>query len=310
MSLQSDLKADLILLLVAVIWGMAFIFQTTGMEHLGPVTFVFMRFVIAAISILPLWYFMEKPKREDVLRVTPLDKQALLIGIIMALGMLLQQAGLLFTTVGRAGFLTGVYIVFVPLLGLLFGNRTAWPTWAGILLALCGMYFLAQIETDEFLVGDALILASSVVWALHVIYTGRIANKISVFRLMFIQFSVSAAISWLAMLIFETWDWQAVKAATTDLLFVGVLSSGVAFTLQVVAMRTAPASHAALILSLEAVVAAIGGWGLLNQYLTEPELIGCALILAGGLVAQFKLFMQGKSIEQAELTAAETQSPS
>ena len=294
MNIKADLRADALLLAIAVIWGLAFVFQSTGMDHIGPITFVFCRFVIAAIAIVPIWYLMEKPQK--VLEITPVDKKAVVLGVMMAVGMLLQQAGLLHTTVGRAGFLTGVYIVFVPLIGLLLGNRTELSTWIGILLALIGLYFLAQIDSDEFLYGDLLILVSSVVWALHVIYTGRRANEISVYRLMFIQFTVAAAISGVVMLCLEVWDWQAVLKAGVALLYVGVLSSGMAFSLQVIAMRTAPASHAAIILSFEAVFAAIGGWWLLDEYLTTPELIGCALILIGGLVSQLKLLLKKQAI--------------
>ena len=290
MSFKTDFRADLLLLLTAFIWGFAFVFQSTGMDHIGPITFVFGRFVIAALAILPIWYLMEKPKKVFVYQA--IDKKALQLGIIMAVGMLLQQAGLVYTTVARAGFLTGVYIIFVPVIGLLMGSKTEWPTWLGVTFALFGLYFLAQIEAAQFLVGDALILISSVVWALHVIYTGKVANQISVFRLMFLQFAIAAIISGVAMVIFEVWDWESVKAATVSLLFVGVLSSGVGFSLQVIGMRTAPASHTALILSFEAVFAAIGGWWLLNEYLTAKELIGCGLILAGGLVSQLKIFLK------------------
>ncbi len=294
MSVKADLRADVLLVAIAAIWGLAFVFQSTGMDHIGPVTFVFCRFVIAAIAIIPIWYLMEKPKK--VLEIQPVDKKAVALGVMMAVGMLLQQAGLLYTTVARAGFLTGVYIILVPLIGLLLGNKTEWPTWVGVMLSLLGLYFLAQIKGDEFLYGDLLVLVSSVVWALHVIYTGRRANEISVYRLMFIQFVVASALSGVVMLLTEVWDWQAVLRAAVALLYVGVLSSGMAFSLQVVAMRTAPASHAAIILSFEAVFAAIGGWWLLEEYLTTPEMIGCALILIGGLVSQLKLLLKKQAI--------------
>jgi drug/metabolite transporter (DMT)-like permease len=290
MSLKSDLRADILLLTTAFIWGFAFVFQSTGMEHIGPFTFVFGRFVIATIAIVPIWYFMEKPKKIWVSH--PMDIKAVQLGIIMAVGMLVQQSGLLYTTVARAGFLTGVYIIFVPLIGLFIGSRTDWPTWIGVALSLVGLYFLGQIQTDQFLIGDGLILISSVLWAVHVIYTGKVANKTSVFRLMFLQFAVATVLSGFVMLIFENWDWQAVKDAAVSLLFVGVLSSGIGFSLQVVSMRTAPPSHTALILSFEAVFAAIGGWWLLDEYLTTPELIGCGLILSGGLVSQLKVLLK------------------
>ena len=119
MSIKNDLRADLILLLTAAIWGLAFVFQRTGMDHIGPITFVFGRFFIAAIAILPIWYLMEKPQK--VLEITAVDKKAMLLGVLIAVGAVLQQVGLLYTSVSRAGFLTGIYIVFVPLIGLVLG---------------------------------------------------------------------------------------------------------------------------------------------------------------------------------------------
>jgi len=290
MSFRTEIRADLFLLVTALIWGFAFVFQSMGMDHVGPVTFVFGRFIVAAIAILPIWYLMEKPKK--VFHYQSADKKALQLGVIMALGMLVQQQGLLYTTVGRAGFLTGVYVVFVPLLGLLMGTKTEWPTWLGVIFAVFGLYFLSQIKADQFVIGDILILISSVAWALHVIYTGKVANQISVYRLMFLQFIFAAMISGVVMLLTEVWDWNAVRDAATSLLFVGVLSSCIGFSLQAIGMRTAPASHTALILSFEAVFAAIGGWWLLNEYLTPIELVGCGLILMGGLVSQFKVFLK------------------
>ena len=290
MSFKTDLRADLILLLTAFIWGLAFVYQRSGMDHIGPITFTFGRFLIGAMAILPLWYLMEKPKEIFVLNQT--NKKALMLGLVLTAGMLLQQWGLVYTTAGRAGFLTGVYIIFVPLLGLFFRNRTEWPTWLGVLMALTGMYFLGQVESDEMFTGDILILLSSVLFALHMIFTGKLANQTSPFRLIFVQFSLATVISAVLIPFFEVWDWQGIMDAGVALLYVGVLSSGVAFCLQVVGQRTAPASHAAIILSFESVFAAFCGWWMLDEYLTQPELIGCGLILAGGLVSQLKVLLK------------------
>ena len=211
--------------------------------------------------------------------------------------MLLQQWGMVYTTAGRAGFLTGVYLVFVPLIGLFFRNKTEWPTWVGMSLALAGLYFMAQIEAEEIFTGDILVLISSLLFALHIIFTGMIANDASPFRLIFVQFTVAAVITGLLVPIFETWDWQGIRDAMVALLYVGVLSSAVGFCLQVVGQRTAPASHTAIILSFESVFAAFCGWWLLDEYLTQTEFIGCGLILAGGLVSQLKVLLKQSSGE-------------
>ena len=260
------------------------------MDHIGPITFTFGRFLIGALAIFPLWYVMEKPRQ--IFAFNKVNRNAALLGLVLTSGMLLQQWGMVYTTAGRAGFLTGVYLIFVPLLGLLFRNKTEWPTWLGMSLAFVGLYFMGQIDSDEIFIGDILVLASSVLFALHIIFTGIIANDTSPFRLIFIQFCVATVITGLLVPIFEAWDWQGIWDAMVALLYVGVLSSAVGFGLQVVGQRTAPASHTAIILAFESVFAALCGWWLLDEYLTQPEFIGCALILAGGLVSQLKLLMK------------------
>lgn len=290
MSLKTDLRADLILLLTAFIWGLAFVYQRTGMDHIGPITFTFGRFFIGALAILPLWYLMEKPKQ--IFAINGINKKAALLGLVLTAGMLLQQWGLVYTTAGRAGFLTGVYIIFVPIIGIFFHNKTQWPTWVGVAMAMVGLFFLGQVESDELFTGDILILLGSILFALHMIFTGKLANQTSPFRLIFVQFVVATIISFILVPIFESWNWQGILDAGVALLYVGVMSSGVAFCLQVVGQRTAPASHASIILSFEAVFAALCGWWLLDEYLTDPELIGCGLILAGGLVSQLKVLLK------------------
>lgn len=290
MSFKSDFRADLILLLTAFIWGLAFVYQRTGMEHIGPVTFTFGRFLIGALAILPLWYLMEKPK--EIFAINPINKKAALLGLVLTAGMLLQQWGMVYTTAGRAGFLTGVYIIFVPIIGLLFRNKTEWPTWLGVAMAMVGLFFLGQVESDELFTGDVLILLGSILFAAHMIFTGRLANQTSPFRLIFVQFVVATIISFGLVPIVESWDWQGILDTAPALLYVGVMSSGLAFCLQVVGQRTAPASHAAIILSFESVFAAFCGWWLLDEYLTDPELVGCGLILAGGLVSQLKVLLK------------------
>ncbi|MCT2529993.1 DMT family transporter [SAR92 clade bacterium H921] len=290
MSLKTDLRADSILLLTAFIWGLAFVYQRTGMDHIGPITFTFGRFFIGALAILPLWYLMEKPTQ--IFAVNRINKKAALLGLVLTAGMLLQQWGMVYTTAGRAGFLTGVYIIFVPIIGIFFRNKTQWPTWVGVAMAMVGLFFMGQVESDELFTGDILILLGSVLFALHMIFTGKLANQTSPFRLIFIQFVVASIISFIMVPIFEAWNWQGILDAGVALLYVGVMSSGVAFCLQVVGQRTAPASHASIILSFESMFAALCGWWLLDEYLTDPELLGCGLILAGGLMSQLKVLLK------------------
>ena len=225
MSFKSDLRADLILLLTAFIWGLAFVYQRTGMEHIGPVTFTFGRFLIGALAILPLWYLMEKPK--EIFAINPINKKAALLGLVLTAGMLLQQWGMVYTTAGRAGFLTGVYIIFVPIIGLFFRNKTEWPTWLGVAMAMVGLFFLGQVESDELFTGDVLILLGSILFAIHMIFTGRLANQTSPFRLIFVQFVVATIISFVLVPVFESWDWQGILDAAVALLYVGIIGRSV-----------------------------------------------------------------------------------
>ena len=282
------LKADLLLITTAVIWGFAFVFQTLGLEFIGPITFVFFRFLIASIIFLVLFKF--GMKNESELHDSSLDYYSIILGIIMVIGMLFQQIGLQYTTVARAGFVTSLYIIFVPLLGLFLSIKTDLLTLIGIVVALMGFYLLANINPEEFLFGDLLMLASSVLWASHVLIISRIARLVSIVRVMTIQFVTVAVISGVLMLLYESWSINDLARATYSLLFVAILSSCLGFSFQVLAQRKAPPSHSALILSTEAIFAALGGWLILNQNLSGLEIFGCLLILLGGIISQAKIF--------------------
>ena len=282
------IKADLLLITTAVIWGFAFVFQTLGLEFIGPITFVFFRFLIASIIFLVLFKF--GMKNESKLHDSSLDYYSIILGIIMVIGMLFQQIGLQYTTVARAGFVTSLYIIFVPLLGLLLSIKTDLLTLIGIVVALMGFYLLANINPEEFLFGDLLMLASSVLWASHVLIISRIARLVSIVRVMTIQFVTVAVISGVLMLLYESWSINDLARATYSLLFVAILSSCLGFSFQVLAQRKAPPSHSALILSTEAIFAALGGWLILNQNLSGLEIFGCLLILLGGIISQAKIF--------------------
>ena len=284
------LKADLLLITTAVIWGFAFVFQTLGLEFIGPITFVFFRFLIASIIFLVLFKF--GMKNESKLRDSSLDYYSIILGVIMVIGMLFQQIGLLYTTVARAGFVTSLYIIFVPLLGLFLSIKTDLLTLIGIVVALMGFYLLANINPEEFLFGDLLMLASSVLWASHVLVISRIARLVSIVRVMTIQFVTVAVISGVLMLLYESWTINDLARAAYSLLFVAILSSCLGFSFQVLAQRKAPPSHSALILSTEAIFAALGGWLILNQNLSGLEIFGCLLILLGGIISQAKILKE------------------
>jgi drug/metabolite transporter (DMT)-like permease len=281
------LRADLLMLLTAMIWGSSFVAQRLGMDSIGPFLYSGLRFALAALILLPVLRLLEG---RSSAAVAPLNRQLLrggaLMGLALALGINLQQVGLLFTSVTNSGFITGLYVIIVPLLGLLIGHKTGLGIWLGASLAVVGMFLLSVGEGFQVASGDWLQLAGAFVWGVHVLLVGFFAGRHDPLRLALVQFVTCALISLLLALIFEEIQLQAIIAAGPAILYGGVFGVAIGFTLQVVAQKDAIASHAAIILSLEAVFAAIAGAWLLGESLELRGYFGCALMFTGMLVAQ------------------------
>ncbi len=281
------LRADLLMLITAMIWGSAFVAQRLGMDSIGPFLYTGLRFALACLVLLPLLALLQRRSRRPA---APLDRSLLLGGVVMglalSLGINLQQVGLLFTTVTNSGFITGLYVIVVPILGLLIGQRSGLGIWLGACLAVVGMFLLSVGEGFTVASGDWLQLAGAVVWGVHVLLVGFFASRHDPLRLALIQFATCAVISLLLALIFETATLDGILAAGPAILYGGLFGVAVGFTLQVVAQQHAIASHAAIILSLEAVFAAIAGALLLGEVLALRGYLGCALMFAGMLLAQ------------------------
>lgn len=292
-TISPRLRADLLLVLAALIWGFAFVGQRTGMEHLGPFAFNAARFFIGGLTLLPLIAVLDRQRRRADLRVIPLDDRALLrggvlAGVVLFAGATLQQTGIVFTTAGKTGFITSLYVVLVPLLGLFLGQRPSAAVWVGAGLAAAGLYFLTIEGGLRMAWGDLLVLAGAFVWAIHFLILGRLSPRTDTVKLALIQFMVCAVLSAVAALLTETTTTTAagLRAALVPILYTGILSVGVGYTLQVVALRHARPADAAILLSLEAVFAVLAGRLLLNEQLTARAFFGCALMLAGILISQ------------------------
>lgn len=279
------LRADLLMLLTAMIWGTVFVAQSRGMEHIGPFFYSGSRFLIASLVLLPLFFW--RPASQPIQPSSAgLWLGGGLLGLVLALAINLQQVGLQFTSVTNSGFITGLYVIMVPLLGLLFGMRTGFGTWLGALLAVFGMYLLSVGEGFTVSSGDWLQLAGAVIWGAHVLLIGVLARRQDPLRLALLQFLVCGVISLLLAFIFEQPSWPALQAALPAVLYGALMGVAIGFTLQLVAQRDALASHAAVIFSLEAVFAAIAGAVVLGEQLDGRGYLGCALMLTGMLVAQ------------------------
>ncbi len=285
------IKSDVLLLLTAVIWGFAFVAQRAGMDYIGPFAFNGIRFALGCLVLLPL--VLQDLRQRKEINAAPDSANhnhfiwgSILSGLFLFGGASLQQVGLVYTTAGNAGFITGLYVVIVPIIGIFIGHKTNFGIWLGAGLAAIGLYFLSISGALTIAVGDLLVLIGAFVWAIHVLVIAWFSPRTSALRLAFAQFAICSLLSLSAALIWETMDAAAVWKAAIPLAYGGFLSVGVAYTLQVVAQKSAHPAHAAILLSLEAVFAAIGGRVLLNEAMTLRSLLGCTLMLTGMLASQ------------------------
>jgi len=286
------LRADLLLLATAAIWGVAFVAQRVGMDHVGPFTFNGVRFALGSLSLLPL-VGIENRRGSGAWKIgyKIAGPGVLLAGSALFLGASFQQVGLVYTTAGKAGFITGLYVVIVPILGLLWHQKPDTGTWIGAILAAAGLYLLSVTEAFTIAFGDLLELFGAFFWAGHLLIIGWLSPRMPAIRLACLQYACCALLSLATALLFESIAWSAIRAAAVPILYGGLASVGVAYTLQVVAQKDAPAAHAAILLSLEAVFAALGGWILLGETLSLRGILGCGLMLAAMLVSQLHLFV-------------------
>ena len=288
------MKSNLLLLLTAVIWGFAFVAQRAGMEYIGPFTFNTARFAIGSISIIPLLIINQR-KKNGKEKFLPLDDKMFLIGglsagTVLFLGATFQQGGLVYTDAGKAGFITGFYVILVPILGLFIKQKTSLLTWLGAIVAIIGLYFLSVNETFETNLGDILVLIGAFFWAIQILVIGFYSTKVDPFLLAFSQFLVCAILSFITAIFSETIILHNIYSAYIPILYAGLFSVGIAFTIQVVAQREANPANAAIIMSLEAVFAVIGGWLILNESIDIRGLIGCILMFVGMILSQLYLF--------------------
>ncbi|MEZ4515371.1 MAG: DMT family transporter [Chloroflexota bacterium] len=291
MNVSYQTRANLILLLGSVIWGFAFVAQRTGMQFVGPFTFNGVRFAIGGLVLIPLILYLDGQRKRSNLPVTPIRNRSLLLGGLLAGiflfgGASLQQAGLVYTSAGKAGFITSLYVILVPIMGLAFGQRTAAGTWIGALLAITGLYLLSIQGDLSVQIGDILVLLGAFVWAGHVLLMGRLSPGMDPVKLSAVQFLVCAALSLFAAVLVETISLSGIQQAMIPILYAGVLSVGVGYTFQVIGQRYAQPAHAAIIMSLESVFAVLGGWLLLDEQIGLRGLIGCAFMLTGILISQ------------------------
>jgi drug/metabolite transporter (DMT)-like permease len=289
------LKYELVLLVISVIWGSAFVAQQIGMEKgLGPMTFNGLRFALGCISLIPVIIWRKTHLLEASQKISFPYIGCVGSGLFLFGAAAFQQIGLQYTSSAHSGFITGFYILFVPLLGLFLGHKAPKSLWFGIAVCLAGFYLLSV--TGNFVVskGDWLSLMGAVLWAGQILIIDHIATKGDPVRIACFQFAVCSVLSGLCGLLFETCSLSRIMAASGAVAYAGFLSVAVAYTLQVVCQKRCPPAPASILMSLEAVFAALAGYLVLNQTLNARALVGCFLILSGVLLVQLVPIMGRK----------------
>lgn len=286
---KTSLRSSLLLFLTAVIWGVAFVAQSAGMEYVGPFTFNAVRSVIGGIVLIPCIFILNRGKqnrqrsrqgRRDLIR------GGICCGIFLAAASSFQQFGIQHTSVGKAGFITALYILLVPLLGLLFGKRVSRRVWIAVAIAVLGMYLLCVNEDFSIAFGDLLVMVCALLFAVHILVVDYFSPRADGVQLSCIQFFTCGLICAVGMFLFEKPSFQQILTAWMPVLYAGVMSCGVAYTFQIIGQRDTDPTVASLILSLESVVSVLAGWLLLHQALSLRELGGCALVFCAIVLAQ------------------------
>lgn len=288
-------KNFILLFLTALIWGVAFVAQSVAMDYIGPYTFNAVRSLLGGIVLVPcIFLFGQKktPKdneqREGTVTDRPRDMVTggLLCGIMLFLSTTLQQVGIQYTTVAKAGFITALYIILVPILGIFLKKRVSFQIWISVVIALIGLYLLCMKGRFFLGQGDFLMLVCSLCFALHILVIDHFTDKVSGVKLSCIQFFVCGLLSCILMFLFEKPAVSEILSAWLPIVYAGVFSSGIAYTLQIIGQKGTDPTIASLILSLESVVSVLAGWIILGQSLTPREILGCLLMFGAIILAQ------------------------
>ena len=282
------IKNGLMLFLTAFIWGTAFVAQSVGMDYLGPFTFNGVRSLIGGIALLPCIWILQKVngKTQEEGSEKDLITGGILCGILLFAASSLQQIGIQYTTAGKAGFITAFYIVIVPALGIFLHKKIGWKIWLAVVLAIAGLYFLCITESFSIGRGDILVFLCALVFAVHILVIDYFAPKVDGVKMSCLQFFVCGILSIPFMFTIETPAFNAVTEAWMPLLYAGVLSCGVAYTLQILGQKNVNPAVASLILSLESCFSVLAGWVVLGERLSVRELMGCICMFAAIILAQ------------------------
>ena len=288
---KSNIKGNVILIITALIWGTAFVAQSVGMDYVGPFTFITARYIVGGLFLIPCIYLLDKMNKKTVNESSHNDKKTLFVagilcGIALFTASCFQQIGIQYTTVGKSGFITSLYIVIVPMLGILFKKKVPAKVWISVVISLIGLYLLCMNEVFSISRGDFFILICAFCFSIHILIIDKYSSLVDGVRMSCIQFFVAGLLGVIPMLIFENPQIKDILNACSPILYAGIMSSGVAYTLQIIGQRYTSPVLATLIMSLESVFAALSGWIILGEILSLKEFAGCCLVFAAIILAQ------------------------
>lgn len=293
--MKQQIKSSLILLLTATIWGVAFVAQSVGMEYIGPFTFNAIRCVLGGLVLIPVILVLKKKKETGAENQEKEDKKTLwtggiACGVILCIASNLQQFGIMEASVGKSGFFTALYIVMIPVIGIFIGKRPGIKLWFCVALAVVGMYLLCM-KDGSFTIerADIMLLLCALAFSFHILVVDYFSPKVDGVKMSCIQFFVCGVLSAVGMLFTETPDISNIQAAWMPLLYAGLLSCGVGYTLQIVGQKGINPIIASLIMSLESVISALAGWVILGQVLSLKEIIGCVLMFVAIVITQIPI---------------------
>lgn len=293
--MKQQIKSSLILLLTATIWGVAFVAQSVGMEYIGPFTFNAIRCVLGGLVLIPVILVLKKKKEIGAENQEKEDKKTLwtggiACGVILCIASNLQQFGIMEASVGKSGFFTALYIVMIPVIGIFIGKRPGIKLWFCVALAVVGMYLLCM-KDGSFTIerADIMLLLCALAFSFHILVVDYFSPKVGDVKMSCIQFFVCGVLSAVGMLFTETPDISNIQAAWLPLLYAGLLSCGVGYTLQIVGQKGINPVIASLIMSLESVISALAGWVILGQVLSPKEILGCVLMFVAIIITQIPI---------------------
>lgn len=289
--MKHNAKSNLFLLMAALIWGCALVAQKSGMFYMGPFGFTAIRCTLGGVALLPLIWHRDRKKSEEERAQEPSVKHTIMgsvwCGVALTSLALLQQFGIVYTTVGKAGFITALYILLTPIIGVFFGEKVGRNLWIGVAVGLVGMYMLCLYEgVSSFNKGDIIMLAAAVAAAAHIHVVDHYVRKIDAVKLSSYQFIFTGLVCIVPAMVFETFTAEAIVSCAIPILYSGLISCGMGYTFQVIGQKGVDPSLASLILSLETVFSLFAGWIFFKEVLTIPEYIGCGLMFIAIIVSQ------------------------